>query len=155
MGTVDPLTRVQFPVPAPLVRDATWPNFTPQLGHSESFSLTGFPQLGHSYVTVSPGSSPGCSWNSGSEMADSSPSVPSSPVSEVWDTTSAKWLNSVPHSSHLCCTGETSAPQNGHSNLTFSNDAPHRGQHFSVPATVFPHERHPKMKTGSRSLPMQ
>jgi hypothetical protein len=65
------------------------------------------------------------------------------------DTSSAKTANSVPQEGHLCWSGEMSSPQNGHSNLTSLNDAPHLGQLGSPPETVLPQARHPNTKAGA------
>ena len=114
-----------------------------------SLSKTGLPQLGHSYSTSSaPLSLPATEspWGALRALSKS--------TTAVSETPSANAPNSVPHASHLRCEGEISSPQKGHSNLTSSKTAPHRGQLLSVPATVLPHTMHPKTKTGRGSSPM-
>ncbi len=135
-GSLDPGS---IPGPGPTNLDH-YPsvNFAPQLGHSLSPSDTGFPQAGHSY-----------SVRSGPWACETSFSGPSRTTEEFSSTDSANTENSVPHAPHLVLFKDTNSPQKGHSKRIFSKDAPHLGQLFSIPETVFPHETHAKMNTGA------
>jgi hypothetical protein len=171
LGTVDPLTRVQFPVPAPFVHwpQAAYPNRAPHFGHTSSLSETGPPQEGHSYSVLSsflPHS--GHTWPSegsgfphlghilglSTTSASGSSSGPSRSTLDASETSAANTENSVLQLAHLVSDGDTNLPQNGHSNRRSSKEVPHLGQDPSVPATVFPHWTQPRKNTGKDSSAM-